>query len=62
MQKHLCNDVDITEFPETKKFIESRDKGITRSSDEVAKDVVKIIPDLLDLESGSYVDLRYGVK
>ena len=22
----------------------------------------KIIPDLLDLESGSYVDLRYGVK
>ena len=58
MQKHLCNDVDITEFPETSKFIESRDKGITRSSDEVAKDVVKTIPDLLDLESGSYIDLR----
>ncbi len=62
MQKHLCNEVDITEFPETSKFIESRDKGITRSSDDVAKDVVKIIPDLLDLESGSYIDLRYGVK
>ena len=62
MQKHLCNEVDSTEFPETSKFIESRDKGITRSSDDVAKDVVKIIPDLLDLESGSYIDLRYGVK
>ena len=62
MQKHLCNEVDITEFPETSKFIESRDKGITRSSDDVAKDVVKIIPDLLDLESGGHIDLRYGVK
>jgi hypothetical protein len=58
MQQYLCNKVDVYEFPETNKFIESREDRTTRSSEDVAKDIIQLIPKLQEIESGSYIDLR----
>ena len=58
MQDYLCQDVDVNEFPETKKFIESNSNGTTRSSKNVAKDIMKLVPNLSRMESGGYIDLR----
>ena len=58
MQDYLCQDVDVNEFPETKKFIESNSNGTTRSSKNVAKDIMKLVPNLSKMASGGYVDLR----
>jgi len=58
MQDYLCKKVSLDEFPETSKFIESKENGTTRGSYFVAGDIIKIIPKLLEMESGGYVDLR----
>tara|TARA_R100000734_G_C3315924_1_gene108148 strand:+ start:463 stop:1134 length:672 start_codon:yes stop_codon:yes gene_type:complete len=58
MQDYLCEKVSLDEFPETSKFIESKENGTTRSPYDVAEDIIKIVPKLLDMESGGYVDLR----
>lgn len=58
MQDYLCEKVSLDEFPETSKFIESQENGTTRNPYDVAEDIIKIVPKLLDMESGGYVDLR----
>ncbi len=58
MQDYLCNNVDTDEFPITKKFIMSKKNGNTKSSDDVSKHIIKIIPKLLKFDNGSFVDLR----
>jgi benzil reductase ((S)-benzoin forming) len=58
MQDYLCEKVSLNEFPETSKFIESKENGTTRNPYDVAEDIIKIIPKLLEMESGGYVDLR----
>ena len=58
MQDYLCKKVSLDEFPETSKFIESKENGTTRNPYDVAEDIIKIIPKLLEMESGGYVDLR----
>ena len=58
MQDYLCEKVSLNDFPETSKFIESKKNGTTRSPYDVAKDIVNIVPKLLEMESGGYVDLR----
>ena len=58
MQDYLCKKVSLNEFPETSKFIESKENGTTRSPYDVAEDILKIVPKLLETESGGYVDLR----
>jgi len=58
MQDYLCEKVSLNEFPETSKFIESKENGTTRNPYDVAEDIIKIIPKLLEIESGGYVDLR----
>ena len=58
MQNYLCNEVDVSEFPETSKFIESSVNGTTRSSDDVARDIVELVPYFNQLNSGTYIDLR----
>lgn len=58
MQDYLCNEVDASEFPETNKFIESSVNGTTRSSNDVAKDIIEHVPHFHQLDSGTYIDLR----
>ncbi len=58
MQDYLCQNVNVDEFPETKKFIESNKNGTTRDSNEVAKDIMELAPNLNKMESGGYIDLR----
>lgn len=58
IQNYLRNEVDIKEFPLTEKFIESKENGMTKSPDYVAKKVIELTPTLLDLENGSFIDLR----
>lgn len=58
MQDYLCNEVDVSEFPETNKFIESSVNGTTRSSDDVARDIIELVPYFNQLDSGAYIDLR----
>jgi len=58
MQDYLCNDVDKDKFPMTHKFITAREDGTSRKPSEVAKDVVDLIPTLVQLDSGEYADLR----
>jgi len=58
MQDYLCEKVSLNEFPETSKFIESKENGTTRSPYDVAEDILRIVPKLLEMESGGYVDLR----
>jgi benzil reductase ((S)-benzoin forming) len=58
MQDYLCTKVSTTEFPEINKFIESKENGTTRKPNDVAQDIIRIIPDLLEMESGGYIDLR----
>ena len=58
MQDYLCEKVSLNEFPETSKFIESKENGTTRSPYDVADDILRIVPKLLEMESGGYVDLR----
>lgn len=58
MQDYLCEKVSLNEFPETSKFIESKENGTTKNPYDVAEDIIKIIPKLLEMESGGYVDLR----
>jgi len=58
MQDYLCNEVNIDEFPLIKKFIDSRETGDTKSSRDVAKNIVKLVPALVEFENGSFIDLR----
>ena len=58
MQDYLRNKVDVKEFPSSSYFIESKENGNTKSPDEIAKKIIKLMPALLDLENGSFIDLR----
>ena len=58
MQDYLRNKVDVKEFPSSSYFIESKENGMTKSPDEIAKKIIKLMPALLDLENGSFIDLR----
>ena len=58
MQDYLCNDVDKNEFPMMDKFVNARKDGTSRKPLDVAKDVVDLIPTLVQLDNGSFVDLR----
>lgn len=58
MQDYLRNKVDVKEFPSSSYFIESKENGMTKSPDDVAKKIIKLTPTLLDLENGSFIDLR----
>ena len=58
MQDYLCNDVDKNEFPMMDKFVKAREDGTSRKPSEVAKDVVNLIPTLVKLDNGSFIDLR----
>ena len=58
MQDYLCNDVDKNEFPMMDKFVKAREDGTSRKPSVVAKDIVDLIPTLVQLDNGSFVDLR----
>ena len=58
MQDYLRNKVDVKEFPSSSYFKESKENGNTKSPDEIAKKIIKLTPTLLDLENGSFIDLR----
>ena len=58
MQDYLRNKVDVKEFPSSSYFIESKENGMTKSPDEIAKKIIKLTPTLLDLKNGSFIDLR----
>ena len=58
MQDYLCNDVDKDKFPMMSKFVRAREDGTSRKPSVVAKDVVDLIPTLVQLDSGSFIDLR----
>ncbi|MAG25125.1 alcohol dehydrogenase [Candidatus Pacearchaeota archaeon] len=58
MQDYLCSEVDVNDFPETKKFIESSTNGTTRQPADVAVDIIRLVSDLPKMESGGYIDLR----
>ena len=58
MQEYLCDEVDVNKFPVTKKFIDSKEQGNTKSPTDVAKNIIKLVPTLSEFENGSYVDLR----
>ena len=58
MQDYLCNDVDKNEFPMMDKFVKAREDGTSRKPSEVAKDMIDLIPTLVQLDNGSFVDLR----
>ena len=58
MQDYLCNDVDKDKFPMMNKFVRAREDGTSRKPSEVAKDVVDLIPTLVQLDNGSFIDLR----
>ena len=58
MQDYLCNSVDVSEFPSTQKFIDSKIYGNTKSTKSIAENIINLIPELLKLENGSFIDLR----
>jgi len=58
MQDYLCNKVDAKEFTVTKKFIESKENGVTKPPKDVAKSIIELIPSLTKFENGSFIDLR----
>jgi NAD(P)-dependent dehydrogenase (short-subunit alcohol dehydrogenase family) len=58
MQDYLRNEVDVKEFPSSSYFIESKENGMTKSPDEIAKKIIKLAPTLFDFGNGSFVDLR----
>ena len=58
MQDYLCNDVDIDKFPVMKKFIQAKKDGTTRKPEDVANDIIDLIPSLDKFDNGSFIDLR----
>ena len=58
MQDYLCNDVDKTEFPMMDKFVNARKDGTSRKPSVVAKDIVDLVPTLVQFDNGSFIDLR----
>ena len=58
MQDYLCNDVDKNKFPMMNKFVRAREDGTSRKPSVVAKDIVDLIPTLVQLDNGSFIDLR----
>jgi len=58
MQEYLRNEVDVSEFPVTEKFIQSKKDGITKSSEEVSKRIIELMSKFKELENGSFVDIR----
>ena len=59
MQDYLCNDVDKNEFPMMDKFVKAREDGTSRKPSLVAKDMVDLIPTLIQFDNGSFKDMRY---
>ena len=58
MQDYLCNDVDIDKFPMMNKFIKAKEDGTSRKPSVVAKDIVDLVPTLVQFDNGSFIDLR----
>lgn len=54
MVKHIIDEVDDVMFPSAKKL----KKGYIQSPGEAAKNLLLVMPKLLDYESGSFVDVR----
>ena len=40
------------------KFVRAREDGTSRKPSVVAKDIVDLIPNLFQLDNGSFIDLR----
>jgi benzil reductase ((S)-benzoin forming) len=58
MQDYLCNKVDRIEFPIIDKFISARENGLALSPEMASQKLIEIIPQLIQFESGSFVDMR----
>lgn len=60
MQDYLCDDSlhSLEEYPVLKKFREARGTETMPTADAAAHAIVEIAPRLLELESGSYADIR----
>ncbi len=58
MQDYLCNDVDTARFPSINHLVKAMDSGMMPTVDEAAAAIANALPRCLDVESGSFVDIR----
>jgi hypothetical protein len=58
MMDYLCNKPDREAFPALQRICDARNTDAMPQPREAAERILKVLPDLREYESGSYVDIR----